>query len=589
MDLTSTPSRVWYLLTSDQRRSAVILMGLTFFGAVLETLGVGIVLPVFVLITQPDLEGQYPAFSPLLRALGHPTPDQLLIGGMITLAGAYGVKTIYLSFLYWKQSRFIFDFQASLSDRMFLGYLRQPWIFHLQRNSSELIRNAFSEVHMFTYTVLVPGLGLITEIVTVGCVVALLLAVEPVGVLIVVGVFGVIGGGGHLIVRAPMLRWGQARVWHEALKIKYLQEGLGGAKDVKLLGREDDFLSKFRLHNGSSARYNRLHHTLQSLPRLWLELLAVSGLATVSLVMIAQGEPMDTFVPVFGLFGAAAFRLMPSVNRIIGAAQSLRFSLPVLNIMHDEIRLLGDADPPARVLPMAFHRALTLDRIVFRYPSGATPALRSVSLSIPEGACVGFVGTTGAGKSTLVDVILGLLPPASGKVLVDGVDIQTNLRGWQDQIGYVPQSIYLTDDTLRRNIAFGLSGDEIDEAAVLSSISAAQLGAFVDKLPRGLDTVVGERGILISGGERQRIGIARALYHDPAVVVLDEATSSLDVVTERAFMDAVRDLSGTKTVLIIAHRLSTVESCDQIFRLDGGRLIETGVPKELLAHLTDKP
>jgi ABC-type multidrug transport system fused ATPase/permease subunit len=364
-----------------------------------------------------------------------------------------------------------------------------------------------------------------------------------------------------------------------------LQQGLGGAKDVKLLGRELDFLNQYQTHNVSSARISEHRATLQALPRLWLELLAVTGLAALVLIMVEQGKPLDSLLPTIGLFAAAAFRLMPSINRVMAALQSVRFSGTVIDTIDDELRLVDGQRCQGSTTALPLNVALTLDNIVFQYPSAEKPSLGGVSLSIPKGTSVGFIGGSGAGKSTLVDIILGLLSPDSGTVAVDGVDIADNLRGWQNQIGYVPQAIFLTDDTLRRNIAFGLANEQIDESAVNRALELAQLEQFVKDLPLGLDTIVGERGIRLSGGQRQRIGIARALYHDPAVLVLDEATSSLDTTTESGVMDAVRALRGDKTLLIVAHRLSTVESCDQLYRFENGKIVQQGSPAEVLRYL----
>jgi ABC-type multidrug transport system fused ATPase/permease subunit len=311
------------------------------------------------------------------------------------------------------------------------------------------------------------------------------------------------------------------------------------------------------------------------IPRLWLELLAVAGLATLVITMLAQQREMATIVPTLGLFAAAAFRLMPSVNRTLYAAQTLRYNLPVVNTLYEEMKLDAPAPSAGRAqgVPVQdFRTDICLAGVTYTYPAAAGPALEDLTLRVRAGESVGFVGASGAGKSTLVDVVLGLLTPESGRVLVDGEDIQKNLRAWQDQIGYVPQAIYLTDDTLRHNVAFGLAEEAIDDAAVKQAVRAAQLGDFVAGLPKGLDTLVGERGIRLSGGQRQRIGIARALYHDPTVLVLDEATSALDTETERGVMGAVTALHGSKTILIVAHRLTTVAHCDRLYRLDRGRI-----------------
>jgi ABC-type multidrug transport system fused ATPase/permease subunit len=290
--------------------------------------------------------------------------------------------------------------------------------------------------------------------------------------------------------------------------------------------------------------------------------------------MLAQNRLLESILPALGLFTAAAFRIMPSVNRVLSGVQSLRYGLPVIDVVHAELNLVMPKVVFSSKLVTPFREVIELSQISYTYPASAEAALKDISLTIQRGESVGFIGTSGAGKSTLVDILLGLLTPDTGKVRVDGQDIQTNLRNWQDQIGYVPQSIFLTDDTLRSNVAFGLPTDQIDEAAIWRAIYSAQLEQFVKELPLGLDTLVGERGVRLSGGQRQRIGIARALYHDPAVLVLDEATSALDTATESAVMDAVRALHGHKTLIIVAHRLSTIEHCDQFYRLERARLID---------------
>jgi ABC-type multidrug transport system fused ATPase/permease subunit len=281
-------------------------------------------------------------------------------------------------------------------------------------------------------------------------------------------------------------------------------------------------------------------------------------------------------LPTLGLFGAAAFRLMPSVNRMLAAVHSLRFGLPVIDTLHAELKLAVPEAIGRHSSFIPFHARLELEQVTYTYPSVTEPALKDISLAIQRGESVGFIGTSGAGKSTLVDILLGLLTPDSGVVRVDGEDIHHALRNWQDQIGYVPQSIFLTDDTLARNVAFGLSNAQIDEVAMWQAIRAAQLDEFVHSLPQGLNTLVGERGVRLSGGQRQRIGISRALYHDPAVLVLDEATSSLDTATEHDVMQAVNALRGRKTIIVVAHRLSTVEHCDRLYRLERGHITGQG-------------
>jgi ATP-binding cassette, subfamily B, bacterial PglK len=573
--------RFWRLLTARQRRGGLVLLGLMVVGMVLETLGVGIVLPVLTVLTQDDLAQRYPRIAPLLVALGSPTQAQLAMGSMIALAGLYTLKTVFLAYLAFRQARYAAGIQMDLSQQLFGGYLRQPYVFHLRRNSAELIRNV-TEVAFFVST-LRAGMMLLTELLVVVGVVALLLVVEPFGSLLVGLMVGLSGWLFHHVTRKRLTRWGEERQAHEGLRIQHLFQGLSGAKDLKLLGREADVLGRFRTHNSGSIRLAERLQFLQQLPRLWLELLAVLGLVALVLVIVAQGKPLAAIVPTLAVFAVAAFRLMPSVSRILGSLQTVRYSAAVVKTLDAEFRGLAPPAPAPGGPPVPFRTELRIDGVTFTYPGSDTPALRDLSMVVPRGRSIGIIGASGAGKSTLVDIMLGLIAPDQGVLTVDGVDVQKALRSWQDQIGYVPQSIYLTDDTLRRNVAFGLGDDQIEEAAVWRALRAAQLDAFVDDLRDRLETPVGERGVRLSGGQRQRVGIARALYHEPAVLVLDEATSSLDTTTEKGVIESVRALRGDKTIIIVAHRLSTVQHCDLLYRIEDGILVDHGEPRAVIA------
>ncbi|MBK9446935.1 MAG: ABC transporter ATP-binding protein [Betaproteobacteria bacterium] len=578
----TTPQRLWSLLPPQQRRHAWLLLGLMLVGMVLETLGVGLVIPAMAMMVQSDLAEKYPFVAPALQKLGNPSREQLLVGGLMLLVGVYAIKAAFLGFLAWRQSRFAHDLQASLSYRLFAGYLRQPYSFHLQRNSAQLIRNIISSVNGIT-NVVQQGLIFVSEAFVLLGFSMLLLWVEPGGALVVVLALGTAAGAFHRFTRKRIERWGKESQLHEGLRLQHLQQGLGGVKDVKLLGREEEFLGQFGVHNRRSTHVAEMRSTLQAFPRLFLELLAVTALAALVSIMLSQGKPIEALLPTLGLFAAAAFRLMPSINRVMVALQSVRFSKTVIETVSTELHLMALPRPVATGAVGPLRNELRLEGLRFRYPAAEQESLKVDELSIPCGASVGIVGGSGAGKSTLLDVMLGLLTPDQGVVCADGVDIQRDLRGWQDQIGYVPQAIYLTDDTLRRNIAFGLPAAQIDETVVQRAIQSAQLDRFVSELPQGLDTVVGERGIRLSGGQRQRIGIARALYHSPSVLVLDEATSALDNDTEQAVMEAIDSLSGKLTILIVAHRVTTVRNCSFIVELDKGGIKRIGSYAEVVA------
>jgi ABC-type multidrug transport system fused ATPase/permease subunit len=567
----SSTQKIWGLLTSAKRRNAMVMLSLMIIGMLLETLGVGLVIPALGLLTQSDLAHSYPSLQPALQTLGNPSQKTLVIGSMLLLVGVYLIKALFLAFLAWQQTRFSFGVQIQLSQRLFTVYLRQPYTFHLQRNSAQLLRNVTGEVNAFVRAI-TSIQTILTECLALLGISTLLLLVEPLGALIVGLMFGCAAWGFHHSTHTHITRWGQVRLHHDGLRIQAVLQGLGGVKDVKLLGREGDFLAQHSAHSTQSARAEQFRATLQQLPRLWLELVAVAGMALLVLSMLAQGHDIASVVPTLGLFAVAAFRLMPSVNRVLGAVQNLRFNLAPINTMYEELNLTEPRPTVHNIDGTAFQHNICLIDINYTYPNSSAPVLNSLSITIRKGESVGFIGPSGSGKSTLVDVILGLLPPSAGQVVVDSQDIQQNLRHWQNQIGYVPQSIYLTDDTLRRNVAFGVPNEQIDDAAIQHAIQAAQLDWFVTSLPDGLETLVGERGIRLSGGQRQRIGIARALYHDPAVLVLDEATSSLDTATESDVMQAVTTLQGTKTIIMVAHRLSTVKQCDRLYRVEQGRV-----------------
>ena len=544
---------------------------------ILETFSLGLIIPMVGLLTQDDYKSKIPFGESLLADFSQ---RQVLILAMFFVVLVYIVKSsfVYTSTLY--QRKFSNSVSVRLSHETFTKYLRQPYEFHLERNSAALITNVENAKSIITGG-LEPILVLLTDgLVSIGLF-ALLVYVEPIGTFCVVTLFAVSTVSFRVITKDRIERWGASRKFHSRKVYQHLQQGLGGAKEIKVLGREQLFLGDHEHHLRLNMDVDRRFVMVQLLPRLWLETLTMIGLATLVLIMVGTGSSISSIIPTLGLFAATAFRVMPSINRILASIQTIGYSRAFAVEVFQDLQLIGDPeDRPGS--KSEFERSIELLDVSYEYKGAPKPALVNVTFRIERGEAVGVIGTSGAGKSTLVDVLLGLLSPSSGKVCVDGKDIADHRRWWQDQVGYVPQTIYLTDDTLLNNVAFGLPGEDIDRDAVLRAIVAAQLDDFVESLPDGLNTIVGERGVRLSGGQRQRIGIARALYHDPSVLVLDEATSALDTETESGVMEAVQGLFGKKTVIIVAHRTTTVSYCNRILRFEDGSLVAHGSPAELL-------
>ena len=572
------------MLSANQERQVVILGTLMIVGVFFEMIGLGALIPALGLMLNPGIINNYPLLNKIFTQLGNPTQLQIVIYGLILLIIIYAIKAIFLIFLSWRQSKFSSELSADLANQLFFGYLKLPYGFHLEKNSAELLRNIQSEVGQFTF-ISQSVIALSVEISIVIGVALMLLIIEPAGALIITSFLILSVYIFHSLTKKRLLSWGELRQKHTGLANQHLLQGLGGVKDVKLLGREDYFLNEFSVQNNSNAKIQTRVSTLGLVPRLYLELLAVIGLVGLIIIMVIQNKPIELLLPTMGVFAAAAFRMIPSANRIMTSIQGIRYAKPVVELLYSEIELIRAINEIKNSNELiVYHDKLQLKNLSFQYPSSDLKALDNVTLSIIKGQTVGLIGPSGSGKTTLVDIILGLLKPTYGEILSDGKNINNNIRSWQNQIGYVPQSIYLTDDSLRNNIAFGIPSNEINEIEILNSIKAAQLVEFINSLPNGLDTFVGERGVRLSGGQRQRIGIARALYNNPPFLLLDEATSALDTATEVEVMSEVMAMRGQKTILIVAHRLTTVSTCDIIYRFSSGKIVEEGSPESILKH-----
>lgn len=463
--------------------------------------------------------------------------------------------------------------QHAIAVRLLTRYLQQPYAFFLQHNGNALASNVITEANQVVHQVLVPGLNLIARGTSTVAIMLLLITFDP----FVAGLVALLLGGTYMtllyLTRRYLSRVGRERVRANQARLQAAHAAFGAIKDLKLSGREATMLRRFAHPSRIIARYDTLTTILKALPRYALDPLAFGSIVVIVLVFLLRGEPAVGLLPVLGVYAFAGYRLLPAMQDIFKSLTSIRYGLGALKTIHATLAAEPVTNRGAPCAPLAFERVWCANQLSFRYAAGPL-VLEGVNVCIPVRSSVAFIGTTGAGKSTLVDVLIGLHHPSAGSVSVDGVPLDaSNVARWQRQIGYVPQVIFLLDNTIRRNIALGVPDEDIDLARVRAAAALAQVDSFIEKqLALAYQTRVGERGVRLSEGQRQRIGIARALYHDPAVLVLDEATSALDGETERALFDAIQSLAGHKTIVLIAHRLSTVEACDTVYLLDQGRI-----------------
>lgn len=580
--------KFWRLLDRKQKNISVRLIFLTVAGAIFEAAGVGLIIPFISVVTAEDIV--LPMFIlnalPLLNSLNQ---KEIIVSMVVFFVLFYLVKSVFLMFLAAVQAGYYYGLQESISTRLFGSYLRRPYTFHLQHNSAKLLSNTITESMQFAVGFTSAALLVINDVLIIVSILAVLLFVEPAGAIMAVVVFGASTLILFKISKSRAALWGETRQDKERLRIKSAQQGFGGVKDIKLYGRENIFESWYAKETHSSLEAGRKQSILQNIPRISLEFIAVCSLcALVLFVTLSAGAGAANMIAIIGLFAAAAFKLLPTVARLVQSSQAMVFTRPVVNFIYSELVVNEHFYSSNKLClssesDLSFVKNINVSDLSFNYEGVDLPALDAINLDIEAGSMIGFIGASGAGKSTLIDCLLGLIQPLSGELSVDGKLITSdNVFSWQKKLGYVPQVIYLLDGSLRDNIGFGIPSDSIDDEKIRRAVERSQLTDFIASLPDGLETLVGERGVRLSGGQRQRIGIARALYNNPPVLVLDEATSSLDTVTEREVMQAVEELQGSTTVLIIAHRYSTIENCDYLYKLEKGKIVAQGKPSSIL-------
>lgn len=570
--------QIFNIFTKQQLRYCGFIVLAMIVGAMLEAVGIGAILPLISLMGQHDFLVHHPEIGHIAETLGIVSHTQFIMccaGGLIVL---YLIKNAYMAWETKLQIDFSIRNQIKFSTELMNNYLCKGYLFHLDHNSATLLRNVNAGGAVIYSNMLISTFTLLTELITAFTIWLMLVAVDAFTAVVVAGIMGVMMYGIIMAFRRNISK--QAKIQNDfaAGYIKCVNQGLGAIKETKVMRKEKYFLEEFSRTYQQYGEANRKYLFINQLPRMIIETMVVSGLLIMIVAKLAMGSTPEQIVPLLGVLALAAFRLMPSANRIVNLFNTIKFQQPLFYELYPELMDIKErqesrkesyylSDQPK----LKFEKSIQVNKLRFAYPEGREDVLWDVSFSIGKGDFAGIIGPSGAGKTTFVDILLGLLKPSDGNIQVDGQNIFDNIRSWQANLAYVPQSIYLIDGSVKENIALGVAPEDIDNARIEKSLHMAELYDFVSDLPEGMETRVGERGVKLSGGQRQRIGIARALYQQPEVLILDEATSALDNDTEKSITDTILKLKGQITIIAIAHRLSTLAECDYKIEFAEGR------------------
>ncbi len=578
--------KISYVLDRRQKVNLCILLVVIFIGAFVELVGVSAVMPLIDVAMKPELIGEKWYFVSISRYTGITDANQMIVLLAVVLIVIYILKNSYVTIMCSLQYRFIYNNQQRLSVRMVESYMQQDYLFHVSRNVAEFQRNIVNDVNGF-YTVTLNALQFLAEFSVSVVLVIFLLVQDWVSTLAVASLLFLFMGFFTLFLRKVLVRIGEESRQAYFLVTKWLLQAFSGIKEIKVANKERFFITNYDKHYRDRARIQRQQSMLTYLPKPVMETVCICSLMIAMIIkIVVVKSDITSFVTTLSVFAVAAFRMLPSFNKITGYISGMMFNKPSIDAVYNDLREIeqlmarrtADHEDTVKV---KLGTAIRLDRVSFRYPKAEKWILKNASLEISKNTSVALIGASGAGKTTAADLILGILEPQEGAVMIDGTDIRRCMTSWHEDVGYIPQTIYLMDDSIRANIAFGIPEAEIDDDAVGKALQEAQLDRFVHTLPEGAGTVIGDRGVKLSGGQRQRIGIARALYRNPSVLILDEATSALDNETEKEVMEAIDGLHGTRTLIVIAHRLSTIKKCDRIYEVENGVFVEKRKEKVL--------
>lgn len=572
-------NKVNYILDRAQKIKLVILLIVIFIGAFVELLGVSSIMPLINVATDSNAVEKTWYLTKIRDFFGFTEEKQIVVFLSVILIVIYIIKNIYVTMQYNVQYKFIFNNQRRLAVKMMNAYMHQNYLFHVSRNVAELQRNVTEDVNGF-YTVVLNILQLIAEVSV--CVVLVIYLMNTdimttIVVAVLILIFAIFFG---IIFKKVLVKKGQENRQVSISLTKWVLQSFSGIKEIKVMNKEKYFLDNYSKTYKRFTVLQRQQTMLSFISRPTMETMCICGLLLTLIVkMVWLNENVADFIPALSVFAVAAFRMLPSFNRISGYMSTIMFNRAAVDVLYKDLIDIANLNINSSEQNMnsenkVISKGIDIRNISFKYPNTKKWVLRNLSMHIEPNTSVALIGASGAGKSTLADIILGVLEPQQGDIVVDNTNIKDNLAAWHKCIGYIPQIIYLMDDTIKANIAFGLEKDEVNEGNLWKAIQEAQLEQFVKSLPEGLDTVIGDRGVKLSGGQRQRIGIARALYNQPTVLILDEATSALDNETEKEVMQAIDGLKGSRTLIIIAHRLTTIKNCDFIYEVKNSEIIE---------------
>lgn len=587
MEKVSMLKKIGYIFNAKQKRQFIVLGIMIFFGGILETLGVSGMIPVVTAILDPntlmEIINRYEVLGDFCAFLHIDTtaPGSIAVGLILGLMLIYVIKNLYILFLVYKQNTFISMNRNAMISRVMREFLNRPYEDYLGADIPTVFRITDSDIPQ-TFSLILAMLQLASELVVSGLIFIILVMQSPSLTLFILIVFAAMTLVIMKVFKPKMNAIGKKNQTIQSRIARWRLQAIYGLKDVKVLNREEFYVRNYYESGKLGATVSRNYSVLSNVPRLLIETVFIVAMLSYVAVYVAGEGDISAMLTTLTTFAIAAMRILPCANRINTYLTEIAYNQPSLDYVYENLQegmkvdsAIAERKAASQKEKLKLEDKIELKNISFHYPDSEKNIFTNAYMTVPKGKSVGIIGTSGAGKSTIVDILLGLLHAQEGEITCDGVNIYKNYESWLAQIGYIPQSIYLVDETIRENIALGIDEDRIDENRIWEVLEEAQLKEFVESLPDGLDTTIGERGVRLSGGQRQRIGIARALYHNPEILVFDEATSALDNDTEAAVMEAVNSFHGKKTMVIIAHRLNTIEKCDIVYKVENEKLIET--------------